>query len=63
MPPDGEPFQAVTRGRTVGQKSKVQTTWNSMRTIRLLSAHGRTVAVIKQAGALRQPQSKGFSLK
>ena len=34
-----------------------------MRTIQQFSAHERTVAAIKQAGVLRQTQSKGFSLK
>ena len=34
-----------------------------MRTIRQLSAHERTVVAVKQAGVLRQAQSKGLTPK
>jgi hypothetical protein len=48
---------------TDGQKSEIQTAWNSMRTVQQLAAHERATEAIKQADAMRQTQAKGLSLK
>jgi Ti-type conjugative transfer relaxase TraA len=59
----GEAFRSVTAGMTDGQKSEIQTAWNSMRTVQQLAAHERATEAIKQADAMRQTQAKGLSLK
>lgn len=60
---NGEAFRSVTAGMTDGQKSEVQTAWNSMRTVQQLSAHERATEGIKSAEGLRPTQSNGLSLK
>jgi Ti-type conjugative transfer relaxase TraA len=60
---NGEAFQRVTSGMNAAQKSEVQQTWNTMRTVQQLSAHERTVTALKQTEALRQTRSQGLTLK
>ncbi|WP_315927462.1 Ti-type conjugative transfer relaxase TraA [Mesorhizobium sp. SP-1A] len=60
---NGQAFRSVTVGMTDGQKTEVQTAWNSMRAAQQLSAHERAAEGTKQAEAMRQTQAKGLSLK
>lgn len=60
---DGKTFETVTAGMTGGQKAEVQSAWNFMRTIQLLSAHQRTTEALRQAETLRQTKNGGLSLK
>jgi Ti-type conjugative transfer relaxase TraA len=60
---DGKTFETVTAGMTAGQKTEVQSAWNSMRTVQQLAAYERTTEALKQAETLRQTKSQGLSLK
>ena len=60
---NGEAFHKMTAGMNPGQKSEVQSAWNSMRTVQQLSAHERTTEALKQTEAMRQTQTKGLTLK
>ncbi|MBZ9603375.1 Ti-type conjugative transfer relaxase TraA [Phyllobacterium chamaecytisi] len=60
---NGQTFNAVTAGMTVGQKTEMQSAWNAMRTVQQLAAHERTTVALKQAETLRQTKSQGLSLK
>jgi hypothetical protein len=59
----GKTFETVTAGMTSGQKTEVQSAWNSMRTVQQLGAHERTTEALKQTETLRQTKSQGLSLK
>ena len=61
--PNGEAFQRVTLGMNTTQKSEVQQSWNTMRTVQQLSAHERTATALKQGQTLRQTRSQGLTLK
>jgi hypothetical protein len=60
---NGQTFNAVTAGMTAGQKTQVQSAWNTMRTVQQLTAHERTTVALKQTETLRQTKSQGLSLK
>ncbi|TJW00042.1 MAG: Ti-type conjugative transfer relaxase TraA [Mesorhizobium sp.] len=60
---NGQTFNAVTAGMTAGQKTQVQSAWNSMRTVQQLAAHERTTMALQQAETLRQTKAQGLSLK
>ncbi|THV12795.1 Ti-type conjugative transfer relaxase TraA [Rhizobium rhizophilum] len=60
---NGEVFQRVTSGMNATQRQEMEKAWDVMRTVQQFSAHERSTKSLKASEALRQRQSKGFSLK
>jgi hypothetical protein len=59
----GKTFETLAKGMTKAQKTELQSSWPSLRTIQQLAAHERSTQALKQAETLRQTKSHGLSLK
>lgn len=59
----GKAFEAASAGMQPAQKNELRSAWDTIRTVQQLAAHERTAVALKQAEALRQTQTNGWSLK